>query len=184
MKRALMLVALLPLAARAQPVVSVTVNAPEVEEPTPLPAPVVQPPVVIAQPPLVVIPPPPPTAFAGGQCAVPTTCDYLDDLERRGRAKKIAGGLMLGIGGAALIGGAVAAGWAAYDHGIGGSVTQKQHDDDGIIIGGALVSLLGGLSMLAAIPVEIVGTYQVNKARKLRLAPVIGMRNAGLAATF
>jgi hypothetical protein len=185
MKRALTFVVLglLPSFARAEPVVTVTVNVPEppqviVEAPAPLPpVPPPVPPPVIAPPPLVVVPPP---AFAPEQCPAPTSCDYLDDLERRGRSKKIAGGLMIGIGMASLIGGAIAAGWAAVDHAAPASYGRYERDD-AIIIGGAVASFLGGLTMLAGIPVTIVGSYQVGKARRLRatLAPVVGANQAG-----
>src|SRR5262245_43563917 len=84
-----------------------------------------------------------------------------DDLERRGRSKKIAGGLMIGLGAAALVGGSIALGFV---HDASFLLTDSQQTN--LLVGGSIAALAGGLTLLAGIPVAIIGAHQVNKARR------------------
>src|SRR5262249_54321501 len=152
--------------------------------------PAAPPPNVYAVPPTVYVIPPPSACGCEEACAAPLAVPTpyvapapprqqlgmtdVDDLYRRGRGKKIAGGLLIGLGVLSLVTGAAVAIAGAMPHfteyGGYGFGAGYSHHNQGMVVGGGSVAFLGGLSMLAGIPTIIVGNYQVGKARRLRPA--------------
>jgi hypothetical protein len=104
----------------------------------------------------------------------------VDDLYRRGHAKKVAGGLMIGLGLASFIGGAAAAIYGA----VGPWGLRETPQQDAFIIGGSIASLAGGLIMIAGIPVSIVGSYQVDKAMRRRGFQLSSIGPTGASFSF
>ena len=125
--------------------VSVTSLARAQEEAAPEPLPPPPPPVVTMTPPL----PPPYISTLSGH-----------ELVRRGHRKKVAGGVLMGIGSAMLAGGMVLVAIDSASHHPGGPLEPA----------GQILGLVGAPLILAGIPTYIVGGYQMDKGRRLQLS--------------
>lgn len=109
------------------------------------------------------------TAPQGAPCG-PLSYSRTDKDYHPGRNLRIAGGLMIGLGLAtAAVGAGVAAWGAAKD--VGGDTTE--HDKDVRVISGSVVAGIGGLSLIAGIPMVVEGVRQgrAAKERQFTLAP-------------
>jgi hypothetical protein len=90
-----------------------------------------------------------------------------EELYQRGRRKQTAGALMVGLGLATMI--LVSTvhffpddeqrGWSRYD--------TRSHGES-LGVGTSLGLLVGGLTMVAGLPVAIMGDYEIERARHLR----------------
>jgi hypothetical protein len=128
-------------------------------------------------PPMVQVAPPVYYAPAAYYPAQPP-CVIASDLERRGRAKKAAGGALLGVGaGMTALGIALAA--------VGGSRGYYNGAGAAAAVTGYTSIFFGQLSMLAGIPVFAVGSAQVNKAYRaagaVSFAPIVGNGGGAVA---
>jgi hypothetical protein len=121
--------------------------------------------------------PPPPIAPPGycysplPPCPAPVDAD---DRERRGRSKKIAGAIMLGVGAALSVAG------------IGLLATSRSYNESTHIPLGGTALLVGQLSSIAGIPVYVVGAAQVDRARRWRgqwtVTPLSSSAGSGVVA--
>ena len=94
------------------------------------------------------------------------------ELERRGRSKKLAGSLLMGLGAAVILGGAGLFGWGL--DGCRDLESQRNCIDNPTMIGGAAAVLVGLGLFIAGIPVYAVGVRQIRKAKRLSAQFALG----------
>src|SRR5262245_53012158 len=110
-----------------------------------------------------VIPPPPP----GAPQWMPNP--EAQDLLQRGRRKKLAGALLMGIGGGVLLTGTALAAWAYTANDCGQFANMRGCVNNPVFQTGAVAIAVGFGALIAGIPVYAVGAAQVRRAQRMSL---------------
>ena len=107
--------------------------------------------------------PPPPPPVVTTRPAPPLYISTLsgEELVRRGHRKKVAGGVLMGIGSAMLVGGIVLVAIDSANRRPGGPLEPA----------GEIISAVGAPLLIAGIPTYIVGGYQMDKGKRLQIPP-------------
>ena len=122
---------------------------------------------------VVVIPPPP-------VWVQPPNPDA-NDLLRRGQRKRLAGALLMGIGGGLLLTGAGLAAWSFAVNDCGQFANTRSCTYNAGMWTGAVAMAVGFGGIIAGIPLYVVGNHQVKRAR---LALMPSLNGASLAGQF
>jgi hypothetical protein len=123
-------------------------------------------PVVVIEPGTYQVPPPATQPYFVPRLEQPS------ELERRGRSKKLAGSLLMGLGAAVILGGAGVFGWGLNS--CQDFESQRTCIDNPAMVGGAAAVLVGLGSFIAGIPVYAVGVRQIRKAKRLSAQFALG----------